>query len=144
MNEQVPLNCGAITTTDPSFGKAKELLQSGAIGDMISIEANNPAAQHQGWSYFLDSQIDFCMGFGHRDVGQARTEGGGTVDNTFNGQGVVVAKDGTAVFFRSHSVGGQGLRITGSRGELEFDYPRGWYAQRLLCCCSCLSWWLAD
>ena len=48
----VPLNCGAITTTDPSFGKAKELLQSGAIGELLSIEANGPGAQHQGWSYF--------------------------------------------------------------------------------------------
>ena len=61
----VPLNCGAITTTDPSFGKAKELLQSGAIGELLSIEANGPGAQHQGWSYFLDSEIDYCVGFGH-------------------------------------------------------------------------------
>ena len=124
----VPLNCGAITTTDPSFGKAKELIQSGAIGELISIEANSPAAQHQGWSYFLDSQIDFCVGFGHQEVEQALTERGGTVDNTFNGQGVVVAKDGTSVFFRTGSVGGQGLKITGSTGELEFDYQRGWCA----------------
>jgi hypothetical protein len=50
------------------------------------------------------------------------------VDSTFNGQGMVVAKDGTPVFFRSGSVGGQGVKVTGSRGELEFDYPEGWCA----------------
>ena len=31
----VPLNCGAISTTHPSFAKAKELATNGAIGDLI-------------------------------------------------------------------------------------------------------------
>ena len=36
----VPLSCGAISTTHPSFAKAKELLESGAIGDVISMETS--------------------------------------------------------------------------------------------------------
>ncbi len=51
----IPLSCGAITTTHPSFAKAKELVTSGAIGEVTSIEARGPGAQHQNWSYFLDS-----------------------------------------------------------------------------------------
>ena len=49
----VPLNCGAISTTHPSFAKAKELIIGGAIGDVVSIEAPRPGAQHQSWSYFF-------------------------------------------------------------------------------------------
>ena len=51
----IPLSCGAITTTHPSFAKAKELVTGGAIGEVTSIEARGPGAQHQNWSYFLDS-----------------------------------------------------------------------------------------
>ena len=45
----VPLVCGAISTNHPSFGKAKELVTSGAIGDVTSIEAESDQnlSQHQ-------------------------------------------------------------------------------------------------
>ena len=43
----VPLCCGSISTTHPSFERAKILLREGAIGDLISIEASSPGAQHQ-------------------------------------------------------------------------------------------------
>ena len=36
---EVPLCCGAITTTHPSFARAKALLAEGAIGELVSIEA---------------------------------------------------------------------------------------------------------
>jgi hypothetical protein len=51
----VPLCAGSISTTHPSFERAKTLLQEGAIGELLSIEAPSPGAQHQDWSYFLDS-----------------------------------------------------------------------------------------
>ena len=38
----VPLVGGATTTSHPSFGKAKELITTGAIGDVTSIEARVP------------------------------------------------------------------------------------------------------
>ena len=41
-NAGVPLCCGAITTTHPSFGRAKELVTSGAIGEVVSIETSGP------------------------------------------------------------------------------------------------------
>ncbi len=36
----VALSCGAITTTHPSFARARLLLDSGAIGQLVSIEAS--------------------------------------------------------------------------------------------------------
>ncbi len=52
----VPLVCGAISTNHPSFAKAKELITTGAIGDVVSIEAQSDhLSQHQNWSYFMDS-----------------------------------------------------------------------------------------
>ena len=54
----VPLVGGATTASHPSFGKAKELITSGAIGKITSIEARVPVmAQHQDWSYFVDSEL---------------------------------------------------------------------------------------
>ncbi|MDP6496199.1 MAG: Gfo/Idh/MocA family oxidoreductase, partial [Dehalococcoidia bacterium] len=50
----VPLNSGSISTTDPAFGRARQLVREGEIGDVVSIEASGPTAQHQNWSYFLD------------------------------------------------------------------------------------------
>ena len=40
----VPLSCGAITTTHPSFARAKELVKSGEIGELRSIECGGPGA----------------------------------------------------------------------------------------------------
>ena len=54
----VPFVCGAITTNHPAFGRAKQLIASGAIGEVTSIEANaerHAISQHQNWSYFVDS-----------------------------------------------------------------------------------------
>eukprot|EP01052_Picozoa_sp_SAG31_P011948 SAG31_NODE_689_length_12806_cov_5.358857_2_plen_165_part_00 len=96
----VPLNCGAISTTDPSFAKAKELLQDGAIGKLLSMECAGPGSQHQGWTYFLDSAPAWCVGYGHTRPPAPLSEKGGELSTEFDGQGMLVAEDGVAVFFR--------------------------------------------
>ena len=118
----VPLNCGSISTTDPAFGRARQLIRDGDIGDVVSIEAVSPGAQHQNWSYFLDSPPAWVVGTGD---GPRRESG----SDEFDGQGMLVAADGTVVHFRA---GAPQLRVTGSRGELTFGYPRGfsWWQQQ--------------
>ena len=114
----VPINCGAITTTHPSFAKAKELLASGAIGDIVSMEALPPGSQHQNWSYFLDSVPAWVIGVGDR--GKPNASG----STEFSGQGMMATVDGQVVHFRT---GGPLFRVTGSAGELVHDWsPIGW------------------
>jgi predicted dehydrogenase len=115
-DRKIPLCCGAITTTHPSFAKAKQLVRSGALGDIVSIEAPGPQAQHQNWSYFLDSQPAWVAGTGD----SARRESG---SDEFTGQGILVAKSGQVVHFRK---GAPGVRITGTKGEMCFDFGTGW------------------
>ena len=110
------LSCGAISTTHPSFEKAKQLLNEGAIGEVISIEASGSHSQHQNWSYFLDSEPDWVVGIGDTP----RSDSG---SSEFEGQGMLVTKDGTVVHFRA---GAPGVRITGSEGEIEFDNTFKW------------------
>lgn len=113
---QVPLCCGAITTTHPSFGRAKALLADGAIGPLVSIEAAGACAQHQNWSYFLDAAPAWVVGAGTL----ARRESG---SDEFAGQGMLVAEDGLAVHFRA---GAPGVRLRAESGEMVFDFARGW------------------
>jgi predicted dehydrogenase len=115
----VPLSCGAITTTHPSFARAKALLQSGAMGEILSMEAGGPTAQHQNWSYFLDSTPAWVAGTGDAE----RRESG---SDEFIGQGMMATHSGLIVHFRA---GAPGLRITGTKGELVFSYSDAW------------SWW---
>ena len=110
------LNCGAISTTHPSFGRAKELVLSGAIGELISIEASGAGAQHQNWSFFLDSPPAWVVGVGDAP----RRESG---SDEFAGQGMMVAKNGLVVHFRA---GAPGVRLTGTGGEMSFDFQYGW------------------
>ena len=112
----VPLSCGAISTTHPSFATAKELVKSGAIGEVVSIEAPRPGSQHQNWAYFLEADPAWAIGTGD----EARHEGG---SDEFQGQGMMVAGDGVVVHFRA---GAPQLRVSGTRGELVHDFPRGW------------------
>ena len=107
----IPLCCGAITTTHPSFAKAKELVRSGAIGEVLSIEASRPFAQHQNWSYFLESAPAWVIGIGD----SPRRESG---SDEFTGQGVMATLDGQMVHFRK---GAPGVRLNGSQGEITFD-----------------------
>ena len=111
----VPLVGGATTISHPSFTKAKELINSGAIGEVRSIEARVPLlAQHQNWSYFVDSELAWVSGIGDKP----RRERGST---EFMGQGIIVAKDGTVVHIRE---GAPQIRISGGRGEIAFDGKR--------------------
>jgi predicted dehydrogenase len=112
----IPLSCGAITTTHPSFAKAKELVTSGAIGDVTSIEARGPGAQHQNWSYFLESPPAWVSGTGdepRRNTGS----------DEFAGQGIAVTESGLVVHFRK---GAPGVRISGTEGEISFGYAPAW------------------
>ena len=112
----VPLNCGSITTTHPSFSVARRLLDDGAIGKLVSIEANGANAQHQNWAYFLDRLPDWVVGTGD----QPRQESG---SSEFRGQGMAWVEGGPAVHFRS---GAPGVRLTGDNGEMTFGHPPGW------------------
>ena len=111
----VPLVGGATTTSHPSFGKAKELITTGAIGDVTSIEARVPLlSQHQDWCYFVDSELAWVSGIGDKP----RRERG---SSEFMGQGIIVAKDGTVVHIRD---GAPTVKISGSTGEIVFDGKR--------------------
>jgi hypothetical protein len=111
-NVGVHLSCGAITTTHPSFARAKELVESGAIGDIVSIEASGASAQHQCWSFFLNSAPAWVVGTGE----VSRRESG---SDEFGGQGMMVTQDGIVVHFRH---GAPMVRIGGTKGEIAFDY----------------------
>ncbi len=127
----VPLSCGAITTTHPSFAKARERVQSGAIGEIQSIEAPGPFAQHQNWSYFLDSAPAWVSGIGdlpRRGEGTDEFGGPGGSDE-FTGQGIMVTADQTVVHFRT---GAPGVRLEGSTGEIEFGADRRWHLRQQL------------
>ena len=116
-NAGVPLNCGAISTTHPSFAKAKELVTSGAIGDVVSVETPRPGAQHQSWSYFLDSSPAWVIGIGDRErrgTGSDEFRGPGGSDE-FAGQGMLMTERELAVYFRP---GAPHLRVTGTTGEI--------------------------
>ena len=112
----VALNCGAISTTHPSFATAKALVTSGTIGEVVSIEASGPGAQHQNWSYFVDSAPAWVIGIGD----EPRLESG---SDEFRGQGMMVTADGQVIHYRT---GAPGVRITGSEGEITYSYEQGW------------------
>lgn len=106
----VPLCCGAISTSHPSFSTAKDLMTSGAIGEVLSIEAESDKnlSQHQNWSYFVDSTPAWVIGLGDLP----KRESG---SNEFRGQGIMVTDTGLVVHFRK---GAPAVRITGTEGEL--------------------------
>ena len=109
----VPLVGGATSVSHPSFARAKALVEEGAIGEVRSLEARVPVfAQHQDWSYFLTSDPIWVCGTGD----QPRRERGST---EFMGQGMIACSDGTVVHIRA---GAPEVRISGSRGEMAFEY----------------------
>ena len=116
----VPLCCGAISTSHPSFARAKELITSGTIGDVISIEAESDKnlSQHQNWSYFVDSAPSWVIGIGD----EPQRESG---SNEFRGQGMMVTVDGQPVHFRK---GAPAFRVTGTSGEISHrDHYTEWF-----------------
>ncbi len=111
----VPLSCGAISTTHPAFETARGLVASGAIGEVVSMEATRPSSQHQNWAYFLDDDPAWVIGTGD----ESRHEGG---SDEFTGQGMMAARDGVVVHFRA---GAPQLRLSGSGGEIVHAWPQG-------------------
>lgn len=120
----VPLNCGAISTTHPSFAKAKALIRDGVVGELSSIEAPAPGAQHQNWTYFVDSAPAWVIGIGDDP------ELGEPGSTEFRGTGMMVTMDGQVVHFRKNS---PLIRLTGTKGEIVHDWPPiGWTLRRNL------------
>jgi len=115
-NAGVPLSCGSISTTHPSFAVAKRLLTEGAIGELISIETPGPFAQHQNWSYFLDQRPQGVVGIGD----EPRQESG---SSEFRGQGMAFTEGGPVLHFRA---GAPGVRLTGATGEMIYGFSPGW------------------
>jgi hypothetical protein len=117
----VPLVCGAISTSEYSFEKAKEIIESGEIGDVISIEASSnrtSVSQHQNWSYFIDSNPAWVIGTGDTPPNDVISYDGKTVSpgsQEFYGEGMMVTDTGQVVHFRK---GAPGVRITCTDGEL--------------------------
>ena len=118
---RVPLNCGAISTTHPSFAGARELVRGGAIGKVVSMEAGGPSSQHQNWTYFLTGKPDWVVGAGD---GERRESG----SDEFRGQGFMVAEDGLFVHFRA---GAPQLNISGTEGVITFDHHEGWLLRQM-------------
>ena len=117
----VPLVCGAISTSEYSFEKAKEIIESGEIGDVISIEASSnrtSVSQHQNWSYFIDGNPAWVIGTGDTPPNDVISYDGKTVSpgsQEFYGEGMMVTDTGQVVHFRK---GAPGVRITCTEGEL--------------------------
>ena len=107
----VPLVCGAISTSHPSFAAAKKLVRDGAIGDLLSIEATS-GSQHQNWTYFMESSPAWVVGTGD-------TPRRSTGSDEFTGQGFAVGSDGFVVHFRK---GAPMVRLTGTTGR-DGAYP---------------------
>ena len=121
VDANVPLVCGAISTSEYSFEKAKEIIESGEIGDVISIEASSnrtSVSQHQNWSYFIDSNPAWVIGTGDTPPNDVISYDGKTVSpgsKEFYGEGMMVTDTGQVVHFRK---GAPGVRITCTDGEL--------------------------
>ena len=115
----VPWVGGAITVNHPSFGKAKELINEGAIGEIISIEApgNSNLSQHQNWAFFVKGTPAWVIGIGDQPKRESGT-------NEFQGTGIMVTADGLMVHFR---MGAPAVRISGTRGEIShWDHGARW------------------
>ena len=111
----VPLVAGATPANHPSYARAKELVRGGAIGDVVSIEADAPAAQKQHWMYFVDEMPLWVVGVDDR----GRRESG---SDEFMGQGLAQTRGGTVLHFRK----GAGLiRVSGASGDILLDSNPG-------------------
>ena len=106
----VPICCGAISTSHPSFARAKQLATDGTIGRMVSIdvESDKNLSQHQNWSYFVDSRPAWVIGIGD----EPKRESG---SNEYRGQGLMVTDTELVVHFRKEA---PALRVSGTEGEL--------------------------
>ena len=104
----VPLGAGAIPVNHPSYARARDLVRKGALGELVSIEAEAPSAQKQNWSYFVDGAPAWVVGVGDQ-------EGRASGSDEFAGQGMMVTAEGQVVHFRK---GAGLLRVSGKEGEI--------------------------
>ena len=72
----VPLCIGGLIGNHPSFAGAKELVTSGAIGEVVSVEGEHAWAQNQHWTYFLDSAAAWVSGTGDLSRAVGKCTGG--------------------------------------------------------------------
>ena len=111
----VPLVAGATPANHPSYARARELVSGGAIGDVVSIEAEAPASQKPHWMYFVDEMPLWVVGV---DDGERRDSG----SDEFLGQGLAQTRGEAVVHFRK----GAGLvRVSGTSGEIVLDSNSG-------------------
>ncbi len=111
----VPLVAGATPGNHPSYGRAKELVAEGAIGEVVSIEAEAPASQKPHWIHFLDEAPLWVAGVGDSD----RRDSG---SDEFVGQGIAQTRGVPVVHFRK----GAGLvRVSGASGEILLESNSG-------------------
>ncbi len=111
---EVPLACGAISVNHPAFAKAKELLDGGAIGQVLSLETSSVMAQHNPWIYLIDSPAEWVFGVTSDDEAVQ-------ADREFAGSGIIQFRRGVQGFVRP---GAPRVRVTGERGELTFDWTQ--------------------
>ena len=113
-NAGVPLVCGSTSASHPSMASAKQLIQDGAIGEVLSydISSNTNLSQHQNWSYFIDSPAAWVIATGDEE----KRESGSA---EFRGEGMLVTESGQVVHFRK---GGPMMRVTGTEGEIYKRY----------------------
>ncbi len=107
----VPLICGAISANHPAFAKARELLDDGAIGKVLSLDCAAAFAQHNSWIYLLGRPVDWV-------VGAAEDEAAVRNGEEFSGFGLIQFQDDVSGFVRP---GAPAVRITGESGELIYD-----------------------
>ena len=111
----VHLVAGATPANHPSYARAKQLVAEGAIGDVLSIEADAPASQKPHWAYFVDELPMWVAGVGDKE----RRETG---SDEFAGQGLAQTRGERVVHFRK----GAGLvRVSGASGEILLDSNPG-------------------
>ena len=119
---EVPLVCGAISVNHPAFAKAREIIDGGAIGNVLSFESPNAHAQHNSWIYLLDRSVAWVVGVAAEDDAVRANE-------EFRGAGLIQFGDGV---FGCVRPGAANVRISGDSGELIWNTQKFHLWQDLL------------
>ena len=110
----VPLVCGAISVNHPAFGRAKQLIEEGSLGRVLSVETDSVLARHNAWIYLAGSAAEWVVSI-------ASDEASVRERREFKGAGFIRLRSGVPLLVRP---GAPFVRITGERGELTFDWRR--------------------
>lgn len=90
------------------------MLDGGVIGRVLSLETSSALAQHNAWTYLMDSPAEWVFGV-------ASNEDAVRENREFVGSGIIQFRSGVLGSLRP---GAPFVRITGERGELTFDWKR--------------------